>query len=52
MKIEDVGYIKRLNRLMSDTLKLYGFNVPEETEENQMHFLLPTLILSQRILKS
>ena len=26
MKIEDVGYIKRLTRLMSDTLKLHGFN--------------------------
>jgi len=43
VKIEDVGYIKRLNRLMNDTLKLHGFNVPEENIENQMHISLANL---------
>lgn len=27
LKVEDIGYIKRLNRLIGDNLKLYGFNV-------------------------
>ena len=27
LEIEDVGYIKRLNRLINENLKLYGFNV-------------------------
>lgn len=27
LKVEDIGYIKRLNRLINDNLKLYGFNV-------------------------
>lgn len=35
LKIEDVGYIKRLNRLLSDNLQLHGFNVKGiETDEN------------------
>ena len=35
LKIEDVGYIKRLNRLLSDNLQLHGFNVKGlEADEN------------------
>ena len=35
LKIEDVGYIKRFNRLLSDNLQLHGFNVKGiETDEN------------------
>ncbi len=35
LKIEDVGYIKRLNRLLSDNLQLHGFNVKGlESDEN------------------
>lgn len=35
LKVEDVGYIKRLNRLLSDNLQLHGFNVKGiESNEN------------------
>ena len=27
LKVEEIGYIKRLNRLINENLKLYGFNV-------------------------
>lgn len=35
LKVEDVGYIKRLNRLLSDNLQLHGFNVKGlDSDEN------------------
>jgi hypothetical protein len=43
MKIEDVGYIRRINRLMSDTLKLYGFNIQNYNSELSMHISLANL---------
>ncbi len=43
MKILDVGYIKRLNRLMSDTLKLHGFNIQNYNSELSMHISLANL---------
>ena len=43
MKIQDVGYIKRLNRLINDTLKLYGFNVQEYNSESPLHISLANL---------
>lgn len=43
MKIEDVGYIKRITRLMSDTLKLHGFNTQNCNSEPSMHISLANL---------
>lgn len=43
LKIQDVGYIRRLNRLINDTLKLYGFNVQEYNNENPIHISLANL---------
>ncbi len=43
MKIQDVGYIKRINRLMNDTLRLHGFNVHETSVEPSMHISLANL---------
>ena len=33
LKVEEVGYIKRLNRLISDTLKLHGFTVKNVNDD-------------------
>ncbi|MGG7059214.1 hypothetical protein ACQPUZ_13050 [Clostridium tertium] len=43
MKIQEVGYIKRINRLMNDTLKLHGFNVQETSGNSSMHISLANL---------
>jgi len=43
MKIEDVGYIRRINRLVSDTLKLHGFNIQNYNSELSMHISLANL---------
>lgn len=43
MKIQEVGYIKRLNRLMNDTLRLHGFNVQETSGDPSMHISLANL---------
>ncbi|GAB6168785.1 2'-5' RNA ligase family protein [Clostridium carnis] len=43
VKIEDRGYIKRLNRLMNDTLKLYGFNIKNHNNEVPMYISLANL---------
>lgn len=43
INIQDVGYIRRLNRLINDTLKLYGFNVLEYNNENSAHISLANL---------
>ena len=43
LKIEDVGYIKRLSRLLSDNLKLYGFNVKELNINRDMHLTIANM---------
>lgn len=37
VKVEDMGYIKRLNRLFSDTLTIHGFNVKNVNETDDIH---------------
>lgn len=34
VKVEDLGYIKRLSRIFSDTLSLHGFNVKNINSDN------------------
>ncbi|ATD56105.1 hypothetical protein [Clostridium chauvoei] len=43
LKIEDRGYIKRLNRLMSDTLKMHGFNLKSYNNEIPLHISIANL---------
>lgn len=43
IKIEDVGYIKRIARLINDTLKLHGFNTQDNFNELAMHISLANL---------
>lgn len=43
VKIEDRGYIKRLNRLINDTLKLHGFNIKNYNNEPSMHISIANL---------
>lgn len=43
VKVEDVGYIKRLNRIFNDGLKLHGFNVKNINTEDSMHISLANL---------
>lgn len=44
IKIEDIGYIKRLNRLLSDTLKLHSFNTKNYNDADlNMHISLANL---------
>lgn len=33
LKIENIGYIKKLDRLITDNLKLYGFNIKSGNDE-------------------
>lgn len=51
IKIQDAGYIKRMNRLMNDTLKLHGFNVDENSNELPMHISLANLNFIPRDIK-
>ena len=51
IKIEDVGYIKRMNRLMNDTLRLHGFNVQDTSSEPSMHISLANLNFIPRDMK-
>ena len=51
IKIQDVGYIKRMNRLRNDTLKLHGFNVDENSNELPMHISLANLNFIPRDIK-
>lgn len=51
MKIADFGYIKRINRLVNDTLKLHGFNVQEGSDEESMHISLANLNFIPRDMK-
>lgn len=44
IKIEDIGYIKRLNRLLNDTLKLHSFNIRNYNDNDlNMHISLANL---------
>jgi hypothetical protein len=43
MRIQEVGYIKRINRLMNDTLRLHGFNLQETSGDPSMHISLANL---------
>jgi len=43
VKISDYGYIRRLNRLMSDTLKLHGFNVLDFNSDSSMYLSVANL---------
>ena len=51
IKIQDVGYIKRMNRLMNDTLRLHGFNVQDTSSEPSMHISLANLNFIPRDMK-
>lgn len=48
IKIEDRGYIKRLNRLLSDTLQLHGFNVKGIDSEDRLHLALANINTNNR----
>ena len=41
LKVEEIGYIKRLNRLINENLKLYGFNV--ENINDDIHLALANI---------
>ena len=43
LEIEQVGYIKRLNRLISNTLKLHGFNLKGFNADSDMNLTLANL---------
>lgn len=40
LEIENKGYIRRLSRLMNDTLRLHGFSVKDIETENNMYVAL------------
>lgn len=48
LKIEDVGYIKRLNRLLSDNLQLHGFNVKGIESEEVLQLTLANINYNNR----
>ena len=41
LKIEKIGYIKKLDRLINDNLKLYGFNV--KSDSTDLHLSLANI---------
>ena len=41
LKIEKIGYIKKLDRLIADNLKMHGFNVKNDT--NDLHLSLANI---------
>ena len=41
LKIEKIGYIKKLDRLISDNLKLYGFNI--KNDNTDLHLALANI---------
>ena len=51
LKIEDVGYIKRIHRLLNDTLRLHGFNIKENYNEESVHISLANLNFISRDMK-
>lgn len=42
LKIENMGYIKKLDRLISDNLKMYGFNI-KNTNNDNLHLALANM---------
>lgn len=48
LKIEDVGYIKRLNRLLSDNLQLHGFNVKGLESDESLQLTLANVNYSSK----
>lgn len=47
LKIEDRGYIKRLNRIISDYLQLHGFNIKNLSDED-LHLSLANINYNNR----
>lgn len=43
LQVNDIGYIKRLNRLLSDNLKLYGFNTKNSSGKENIHLTLANM---------
>ena len=43
MEVQDIGYIKRLSRLISDNLKLHGFNAKNLNTTENMHLALANM---------
>ena len=41
LKIEKIGYIKKLNRLITDNLKMHGFNI--KTSSTDLHLSLANI---------
>lgn len=41
LKIEEIGYIKKLNRLITDNLKMHGFNI--KTGSTDLHLSLANI---------
>lgn len=48
LKVENGGYIKRLCRLLNDTLKLHGFNVRENINDWNPHVVIANGNLSNK----
>ena len=46
LKIEKIGYIKKLDRLIGDNLKMYGFNV--KNDNNDLHLSLANINYTNR----
>ena len=43
LQIHDIGYIKRLSRLLSDNLKLHGFNTKNLSANENIHLTLANM---------
>ena len=43
LKVEDIGYIIRLCRLISDTLKINGFNIKDLNNEQNIHLAMANI---------
>ena len=43
LQIHDIGYIKRLSRLLSDNLKLHGFNTKSLNANENIHLTLANM---------
>lgn len=46
LKIEKIGYIRKLDRLIGDNLKMYGFNV--KNDNNDLHLSLANINYTNR----
>lgn len=43
VKVEDIGYIKRLSRIFSDTLALHGFNIKSINTTDDIHLSIANI---------